>query len=286
MDTTTSRLNHALTAALLRILRALARVLLRHGLPFQTFAELAKRAYVEVALAEFGIPGRKPSLSRAALLTGLTRKDVQRLADAPQGAEADGMEAANRSARVISGWVRDAQFSDAAGQPVALPVDDAPASFAELVRRYSGDVPTRAVLDELQRVGAVERLPDGRVRLVSRTYIPRASDLAKLAILGTDVAWLVDTIDHNLVAGDPSAGLGPPRFQRKVVYDNLPVEALDALHAVTDAQGQALIERLDQWLAAHDRDANPAVRGTGRARAGLGIYYFEERLEHDEGDAR
>jgi len=30
------------------------------------------------------------------------------------------------------------------------------------------------------------------------------------------------------------------------------------------------------WLARHDRDTNPAVAGTGRNRAGVGIYYFEE----------
>jgi len=43
-------------------------------------------------------------------------------------------------------------------------------------------------------------------------------------------------------------------------------------------QAQALLERLDRWLAEHDRDTNPRVTGTGRLRAGVGIYYFEEQL--------
>jgi hypothetical protein len=42
---------------------------------------------------------------------------------------------------------------------------------------------------------------------------------------------------------------------------------------------QALIERMDAWLSMRDRDVNPRVRGNGRVRAGLGIYYFEEDLE-------
>jgi hypothetical protein len=139
------------------------------------------------------------------------------------------------------------------------------------VKRYAGDVPPRAVLDELARVGCAERLADGRVRLVGRAYVPKAGSREKLAILGTDVADLVTTIDRNLAAGG-----GDAFFQRKVQYDNLPAEALPAFRRMSASRGQALLERLDLWLAERDRDVNPAVKGTGRHRAGLGIYYFEE----------
>ena len=37
-----------------------------------------------------------------------------------------------------------------------------------------------------------------------------------------------------------------------------------------------LLEKLDKFLAANDRDINPAVKGSGRMRVGMGIYYFEE----------
>ena len=30
------------------------------------------------------------------------------------------------------------------------------------------------------------------------------------------------------------------------------------------------------WLSQRDRDVNPAVRGRGRKRVGVGIYYFED----------
>ena len=71
----------ALNRAVLRVLRALIRVLVRHGVALPAFVELAKRAYVDVALNDFAIPGRKPSVSRAAPLTGLTRKETQRMVD-------------------------------------------------------------------------------------------------------------------------------------------------------------------------------------------------------------
>ena len=100
MDSTTPSLGRALEGAVLRIMRALARVLIRHGLPMPAFAELAKRAYVDAALQDFAIPGRKPSLSRASLLTGLTRKDVQRLVAEREAGAAALPRADNRAARM------------------------------------------------------------------------------------------------------------------------------------------------------------------------------------------
>ena len=250
---------------------------------FKAFTDIAKRAYVDVAASEFRIPGKKQSVSRVALLSGLTRKDVQRLLDTRDTADEDGDagERYNRAARVVAGWVRDTDFSDAAGNPRILPLQDGNpqggASFAELARRFSGDIPFRAVLDELTRVGVVEKLEDGSVRLKVRAYIPESGDADKLNILGTDVADLVSTIDHNLQQGGTE-----PFFQRKVMYDNVPSEAAQEFRKLSRSQAQALIEKLDKWLSQHDRDASPKTTGTGQMRTGIGIYYFEENMKPQE----
>ncbi|UCG39340.1 MAG: hypothetical protein JSV00_03670, partial [bacterium] len=206
-----------MSSAIVALLRPLARVLLRNGIPHRTFAELAKRAYVSAAMEDFVIHGRKPSISRVSVITGLTRKEVSRLRDHADADERISAEKYNRAARVIGGWVRDERFHEGGGQPSDLPVDGEERSFAQLVRLHSGDIPHRAVLDELERVGTVVRLEDGRVRLLGRAYIPRSGEEEKMGILGRDVADLISTIDHNL-----SEGAGKPHFQRKVSYDNLP----------------------------------------------------------------
>jgi hypothetical protein len=274
MAATPDRLNEALAQAILRILHALARLVLRHGMPLRTFVELAKRAFVNIAMREFVIPGRRPSISRAALLTGLTRKEVQRLAEAPEVLATEGYAEHSRAARVVAGWVRDADFRGPNGEPRDLEIDTGTASFAALVRRHGGDVPPRAMLDELLRVGAVVRGADERLRLDARVYIPRKSEIGKLMILGADVSFLINTIDHNL-----QDAAGTPRFQRKVMYDNVPIEALEEFRQLTERHAQEVIEFLDAWLARHDRDVNPAVRGSGRVRAGVGVFAFEEILE-------
>ena len=57
--------------------------------------------------------------------------------------------------------------------------------------------------------------------------------------------------------------------------NNLSAKEFQALAA---AQGQELLEAIDRWLSHRDRDTNPASKGTGRVRVGLGIYHFEEHL--------
>jgi hypothetical protein len=268
-------IRQVLTMVVLRMLYPLVRILLRHGIAFNDFAEIARRLYVEVGMNELGIPGRKPSISRVAILSGLTRKEVQRIVNLDPAVTTEGEAQYNRAARVVAGWVRDPQFVDATGDPRLLAMDnDGDPGFTELVNRYSGDIPARALLDELLRVGAVARDAEGRIGLQSRVYIPQASDVDKLRILGADVSDLINTIDHNL-----QHGATDPYFQRKVMYDNLPVEAVEQFRRLSRNQAQALIEKWDHWLAEHDRDTAQSVEGEGRVRAGFGIYYFEEHLQ-------
>ncbi len=267
----------ALSAAVLRILKPLVRILLRHGISYNTFADLAKWAYIDVATREFAIPGRKQTTSRVSILTGLTRKEVKRISELKHPEDQASAERYNRAARVITAWQREAEFLEPDGQPKALPMAGEEASFTELVRRFSGDIPARAIKDELLRVGAIEELDDGRVRLLARAYIPKRSEKDKIHILGTDVAFLISTIDHNL-----QTDLSEPFFQRKVAYDNLPQEILPRFRQMAAEKAQSLLEKLDKWLAQHDRDTNPEIKGTGRHRAGLGIYYFEEPCSEEE----
>jgi len=265
-----TKIEKAISAAVTNILRPLVRLLLRNGIPYRAFSDIAKRVYVDVATEEFCIPGRKQSKSRVSVLTGLSRKEVLRVRRLPSSDDLGAGARYNRAARVIAGWVRDRRYRDDSGDPGELPFEEGPASFRKLVKTYSGDATARAVLDELLRVGAVRRIPGGKIRLLERSYVPKTGEIDKIGILGVDASDLIATIDHNI--RQP----GAPFFQRKVCYDNLPVEVLPGLKKKAADRGQALLESLDRWMSARDRDVNPAVPGTGRKRAGIGIYYFQE----------
>lgn len=272
METKTGK---AVSAAVTNILRPLVRLLLRNGIPYGTFSDIAKRVYVEVATEEFCIPGRKQSKSRVSILTGLSRKEVLRVRRLPAPEDLGAGARYNRAARVIAGWVRDRRFRDDTGNPAELSFEGGDASFGKLVKTYSGDAPARAVLDELLRVESVQRMPNGKIRLLERSYIPKTGDIDKIGILGVDASALIATIDHNIRRPDA------PFFQRKVCYDHLPQEALPELKKKAAARGQSFLESMDRWMSARDRDVNPGAPGTGRKSAGIGIYYFQE--EYGEG---
>ena len=270
-----------LAAALRRMLRPLARVLLRGGLSYHFFTEVAKRVFVEVAKEEFTIPGRKPSDSRVALLTGLTRKEVLRLRRTSPEEDESLRTKFNRSARIIAAWTEDKRYRERSGKTAALPIEDngETATIAELVRRYGADVPFRAVADELVRLGVVRQREDGKLELLRRGFVPSLGDEEKIDMLGRDVADLIETIDHNLVSEPDDAFV-----QRVVEYDNLPDDCLPELRRLSERQAQLLLERLDRWLRSRDRDRNPDSLGSGRNRAGVAVFYFEEHLGESDCD--
>jgi len=262
-----------LIAALTALLRPLVRILLRHGIPCDVLSAVARRVYVHVAAEEFVLPGKKQTISRISILTGLTRPEIRRIMATADVEDQEATDRYNRAARVITGWLRDKEFHDKAGAPRALAIEGEKGSFGALVRRYSGDLLIRAMLDELLRVGAVCKTDDGRVRLQARFYVPEQSETDKLHILGTDTADLIATIAHNLNAQ------ALPRYQRKVMYDNVPVEAVEEFQGLSADRAQAFLEGIDRWLSKRDRDVNPAVNGTGRKRVGVGVYYFEDDVQ-------
>ena len=273
----TGTIGNTVQACVARLLKPLVRVLLRYDLPFDVFADIAKRMYVEVAMGEFAIPGRKPSISRSSVITGLSRKEILRVRRLPDLSDEKVQDSYNRATRVVSGWARDEAFAGPAGRPAPLPFEGGTGSFMQLVRKYSGDVPARAILDELLRVGSVERLEDGRLRLLARAYVPSEGEEEKIGILGSEVADLIRTIDHNLRApGDKSL------LQLNVAYDNLPRETLEGFRKSASRNGLRLLQRFDKELTAMDRDTNPEARGGGRMRAGVSIFYFEEEILESE----
>lgn len=265
-----SDIKQILAAATLKMLYPIARVLLKHGVSHTEFSELARKAYVDVAFKDFRITGRKQTVSRVAVLTGLSRKEVVRLQYVKDVAPLAEKGPLNRAARVITGWTIDPEFRNAQGQPLPLPSTGEGASFATLIKRYSGDITAGAVLDELVRVGAVE-LREELLFLCAQAYVPRKSELEKLKILGVCAADFLNTIEHNISTTDDNA-----RFQRAVIYHDLPREVVDEFKTLSAEKANALLLELNQWLADKTRATAKRSLFSARIKTGLGIYFFED----------
>src|SRR5438105_14799202 len=104
-------------------LRPVIHVLLRCGVPWKEFAELAKSTYVEVATQRFGKRGRPTNVSRTAVLTGLARREVRKQRE--QLAEGPPVLAGyvTKASLVLSAWHLHPEYLDKNGRPALLQPD-------------------------------------------------------------------------------------------------------------------------------------------------------------------
>lgn len=245
----------------------------RSGISFGEFTQLGKVAYIKEIEKELIKENEKATTSRIAIITGLTRKEVAtiRKQDTPKIEPA---KRRGRAVRVITAWMNDAKYRDSTGKPKLLKVSNnsADVSFQSLVSQYSGDMPYRAMMNELIRTGSVELVDNNKVRLVRAAYIPtNQDDDEKYSILGEDVPLLISAIKHNTINTDES-----PYFQRKVCYNNIPRKHIAEFQALANHENQALLERLNNWLAEHDENDNH-FGSNNTVKVGVGVYYFEEK---------
>jgi len=263
-------LKHALLKATLKILKPLVKILMRFEISHAEFSEIAKQAYVDVAYEKFSIPSRKTTYSRVAVLTGLSRKDVMRIAEFKEGDLPELKKASpNRVARVVSGWLRDADFCDENDKPKSIPLKGASGSFEQLVGRYGGDITHGAILEELQRVGAVKLKANQTVELVHHTYIPDDNQMQKIDIFSTSVADLITTGVHNVENNKNNA-----RFQRQVIYYTIPESLAEEFIKYSNEKSSDLLLDYNRWLGRKKKRKSPQP-GEATKRLGVGIYYFE-----------
>lgn len=254
------------------VLRPVVRTLLRLGISANEVNDLVRWLYVDEFYhrKEFW-HRRKPFGARAALLSGLSRKEVNRLSqiDTPDAAILTDQQ--NRATRVLAGWVNDQRFHEN-GKPAVLPIEsrDRVATFERLVQLYSGDLTTRTVLDELVRAGCVQLDNEGNALLVNQVYGPTTAPEDTLRIGGFALQRLGETLDFNVghVKGSER------RLQRVWRQRLVPAEkAGDAKQLISEHVVEAG-RSLDLQLA---RMAHTKARpGQEYREIGIGVYYFEE----------
>jgi hypothetical protein len=266
-----SEISQATTSALGKMLRPLVKLLIKQGVSYASFSEVMRRLFIDVAQDDFKIPGKKQSLSRISVLTGINRKDVAKILKAEQDTSSKPATIASRPSRIIQGWLRDKRFTNESGAPKPLHFEGGDNSFSELVRLYGGDVTPRSMLDELTRVGVISRNPQQHIVLCSMAYVPQQDLAEKINILGRASGDLFSTLDHNLEHQQFRS-----RLQRSVAYSNIPVKNLNQIRMQSKEEAEQFLLQINQWLSQHDGNVNPEMQSDQTARAGIGIYYFEQ----------
>ena len=252
------------------VMRSISRLLLRHGIGFREFSEISKAAFVHVATEDYGIRGRPTNISRVAVMTGLTRKEVKRLRDLSSGYSATMISRRNPLAELLHYWNTDNAYCDKDGQPIDIPFDGEDVCFLSLVKRCAGDIPAGAIRTELKRTGAISETSSGLLSVNTREHLPKDADQRLINGLRYGLQTLADTIDFN---GNPSTRF--PRPQKLIHSSEVDPEKQHDLEI-------ALRKRIEEFSIETDNFLSTVEAKPGQVTKlplqtiGVGVYFYIE----------
>lgn len=249
------------------LLRPLVGLMLAHGVKYGPLTELLKHLMVDVARENVPGASQARAVSRISVATGIHRKEVKRLLEAPAG---EGRLAKRSlSAEVFTRWLTDPRYSDPAGRPRELPrqatLEDLP-SFEALAREISRDVHPRTVLEELLRLGIVE-MHGERVRVVAQAFVPAAEDRDMLR-------FLADNAGDHLRAAIANIERRDDRFlEQAVAADELSEVSVQAIETLArERWADVLRELVPRIRALSDADHAQGRAPVQRVRVGMFSY--------------
>jgi len=253
-----------------KFMRPIARYLVRNGVGFREFSEIAKEAFVEISSVDYGIRGRPTNVSRVAVLTGLTRKEVSRIRKKQKANSetevSDGIPR-GRPELVLARWFHDPRYVDQNGVPLAIPYDGGEPSFASLVKSVGGDIPPGAMAKELVRAGSVVETEEGNLAAVKDVFIPAAANPQAVEFAGSALCDLAQTINNNLYGGDGSS----PLLERRVLAEVGSKSHANQFVKSASLEAQELLRRLDDKASSFETQNDLA-----KHRVGIGIYIFRD----------
>lgn len=259
------------------VLRPIVRILLRSGIGYNEFAETVKTSFVEVGSNDFGIRGRPTNISRVAVMTGLTRKEVRRLRSKIESGETSVHVKTTPITEIITRWHSEDDYLDKNGRPSTLPFSGDTGSFSSLVKRFGGDVPPGAMRTELKRMGLVDEFDDSSLSVKSRLAM-HPDETEKLVTGLVHGAYpLLSTIAKNTESSS-AKGEGLAQFStysmgigssdrgrlRRISYDRLSEAAIS----------------FDDLFTAYETAPDTNDDNEKKPVVMVGLYYFEETDEN------
>lgn len=264
-----------LLAAVRHMLIPIARVLIRNGVPYGDFEEVARHAFAKAGESVIGERGQQSTLSRLSLLTGLPRREMRRIMSRPPQITPLSLTDWNLAARVLHAWHTKSPFVLVPfGVPMDLEYDapDSSATFVGLVKTHVPECSPSEVLAELIASGSVKQDERGFLHPTSRTFVTGDLSEDQIKYAARAARRFLDTLDVNLTKDGRRTG----RFERTVVADKgVPVRCYANFVAYVRSTMQQTLEDIDEWITANALSApKEPVFWTG-----VGMYHW---LEHEE----
>lgn len=255
-----------------RTMRPLVRFALAKRIPIQTIIDILKRLYVNVCEEKFSLPNKRLTDSRISVLTGLQRKDIKAIRIL-ENEHVTSPQMVSPLSRVVAHWRGATGYQDKDGLPLPLPKTGNSPSFDNLVTMVSQDIHSRTLLDDLISLGYV-KLENENVTLLAEAFLPSKDEESLLAYLGNNLGDHAEAAVTNVIAASQKS----PYFERAVHYNQLSLESINELDALSRQLQQATLEKINSHaLALQNKDkTNPSAKG--RFRCGAFIYSEDTEL--------
>jgi len=251
-------------------LRPLFRILIRNGVQFDEFSEIARKTFADTAAADFGVSSKEFGTTRLSVLTGISASEIGEIQEEDKKISSDiSTSFLNEIVAVLAGWHTDSEFTGPYGVPLELKFDEkGGASFTELVTRHASGIDPGQLLQELKAVDAVVELEGEWLKVLTRFYIPAGRAPDGLDHLARTLEDLVNTLEHNLLEPNPNRKM----FERHVyTEDGIRPEDLPKFEEFAKAKATLLLEEIDNWLTTLKK---PAENEQKRLSTGLGIFHY------------
>ena len=257
--------------ALLAALKPIAKALLKNGVGYREFNEISRSAFVDVATAEYGLRGRPTNISRVAVMTGLTRKEVRRIRDKINSGDPTVVAKSTPLAVVLHTWYSDPEFIDPQGKPLPLVFDGEGTTFARLVKKAGGDIPPGAMRTELKRIQAVTEDRSGSLTPVKRYATSLGSDQTLITGLVRGIQPLASAVAHNIENNDTD----DVWLQRTVTTSSVRPEDVARLRRISFDRLAEFTEAMDDLYSAYETLHSSESCDDGSGSIGIGVFYFE-----------
>jgi hypothetical protein len=265
--------------ALLQLLEPLAGFVLDSGLSTNELHTIFREVAVRSAAArQLELSGRL-NISGISATTGISRADISRILKV--SAKATGKINDNQQQstnRILAAWHEDPKFTGPSGQPADLKMYGRGATFEALAKKYGRGIPTRAVLDELIRAGAIELLAGQKIRAKASVAVERGMSARVIKAFGDRAKELLSTMLLNM--RNPEA----PKFIANVSDAAILSSSLPLFRKQLSSKSADFLADLQDSL-----NRGPGIRVSKRkekdlARVSVTIFYHES---HDmNGDRR
>ncbi len=226
---------------------------------------------VRAALAKYGLSAREQR--------GLFDR-AQRIVNVEE-ASASHLNEIRPLGDLMTTWLEELPYVDAAGKPKVLLIEGRGATFESLAKKFLPAKPLKEVVALACRMANVGTLPGGRIALYGDTMVSlvknRESALAQTVL---HIRQIMDTCFHNVQRAEE---VTTPGRTERIVTHVISAAEFERFQRVIRPQLHDLCERVDRLLKS---GAERTPRNTkARGAAGIGIYvYYDGSMKHVRDD--